>query len=79
MEDKISGERSDVTRSKYDLRTFIPLLLTDSNKYWDQLATKCFALPVQLGFPTFFLTFTTNPAWADYKVLDRGSGIASES
>jgi hypothetical protein len=47
--------RQDADEGKeYGLRTFVPASLTDSNKYWMEVATKCFAISAQLGPPPSF-------------------------
>jgi hypothetical protein len=63
--DEIHGENSHGSPKEDGLRKFIPPSLTDSDEYWHHVTTKCFALSTQLGQPTFFLTFTMNPYWAD--------------
>jgi DNA polymerase III delta prime subunit len=78
-EDEIRGENSDNCPKEYGLRTFIPPSLTDSDEYWHHVTTKCFALSTQLGPPTFFLTFTMNPYWADYQSLKRGRETFADS
>jgi hypothetical protein len=64
---------------EYGLRTFIPPSLSDSDEYWRHVATKCFAVSTQLASPTFFLTFTMNPHWLDYKALIQGDGVFDDS
>jgi hypothetical protein len=72
--------RQDADEGKeYGLRTFVPASLTDSDEYWREVATKCFAISAQLGSPTFFLTFTMNPYWLDFGALKRTEGSFSDS
>jgi hypothetical protein len=72
-EDEIRNQISESNQKEYGLRTFIPPSLTDSDQYWKQVATKCFAISTQFGPPSFFLTFTMNPYWIEYQALKRGS------
>jgi hypothetical protein len=53
-DDEILDQNPEGSPKEYGLRTLIPLSLTDSNKYWRHVATKCFAISTQLGSPTFF-------------------------
>jgi hypothetical protein len=78
-EDKIRDESSDGVPKEYGLRTCIPPFFTASAESWHHMATKCFALSTQLGPPTFFLTFTMNPYWAEYQALKRDRGTFSDS
>jgi hypothetical protein len=78
-EDEIRGDLGDSNLKEYGLRTFIPSSLTDSNEYWKEVATKCFTISTQFGAPTFFLTFTMNPYWADFQALKRSDGQYSDS
>jgi hypothetical protein len=78
-EDEILDQNPERSPKGYGLRTFIPPSLTDSDEYWGHVAPKCFAISTQLGSPTFFLTFTMNPHWGDYKAVMRGDGAFADS
>jgi hypothetical protein len=80
-EDEIhrQAENSEGIPNEYGLRILIPAPFTDSDEYWHHVATKWFALSTQLGPPTFFLTFTMNPYWADQQALKRDTGLFSDS
>jgi hypothetical protein len=78
-EDEIRDPIEEDRVKEYGMRTFIPSSLTDSNEYWRDVATKCFALSTQLGAPTFFLTFTMNPYWLEFQALKRGDAAYSDS
>jgi hypothetical protein len=71
-EDEVRGVFGDKQTKEYGLRSFIPASLNDSDEYWKEVATKCFAISTQLGPPTFFLTFTMNPHWLEFQALKRG-------
>jgi hypothetical protein len=73
MEDEEDNEK------EFGIRTFIPPSLTDSDEYWHDVATRCFAISTQLGAPTFFLIFTINRHWHDYEALRRGDGSCADS
>jgi hypothetical protein len=78
-EDEILDQNPEGSPKEYGLRMFIPHSLTDSDEYWRHVAIKCFIISTELGPPTFFLTFTMNPYWPDYKALMRGDGVFAES
>jgi hypothetical protein len=52
-EDEILNQNSEGSPKEYGLRMFIPPSITDNDKYWRHVATKCFAISTQLGSPTF--------------------------
>jgi hypothetical protein len=78
-EDEIRADIPNDAPKEHGMRTFIPSPLTDSNEYWREVATKCFAISTQFGAPTVFLTFTMNPSWLDFQALKRGYGLYSDS
>jgi hypothetical protein len=78
-EDEILDQNPEGNPKEYGLRTFIPLSLTDGDEYWRHVATKCFAISTQLGSSAFFLTFTMNLHWPDYKALMQSDGVFADS
>jgi hypothetical protein len=48
-EDEIRNQNLDENRKEYGLRTFIPPSLCDTDEYWNNVTTKCFAISTQLG------------------------------
>jgi hypothetical protein len=79
QEDELQADAGDQEPKEYGLRTFIPPSLTDSDEYWHDVATRCFAISAKFGAPTFFLTFTMNPYWPEYQALKRESGNFGDS
>jgi hypothetical protein len=77
-EDEILDQNPKGSPKEYELRTFIPPSLTES-EYWRYVAIKCFAVSTHLGSSIFFLTFTMNPLWPDHKALMRGDGLFADS
>jgi hypothetical protein len=53
-EDEILDQNPEGSPKEYGMRTFIPPSLTDSDEYWRHVATKCFAISIQLGSSTLF-------------------------
>jgi hypothetical protein len=74
-QDEIRARLPEDQPKEYGMRTFIPSSLTDSNEYWREGATKCFAICAQSDTPTFFLTFTMNPDWQISKLRSEALGV----
>jgi hypothetical protein len=53
-EDETLDQNPEGSPKEYGLRTFIPRFLIDGDEYWRHVATKCFVISTQLGYPTFF-------------------------
>jgi hypothetical protein len=79
QENELRADAGDEAPKESGMRTFIPPSLTDSDAYWHDVATRCFAISAKFGAPTFFLTFTMNPYWPEYQALKRESGNFGDS
>jgi hypothetical protein len=60
-DNEILDQNPEGSPKEYGLRTSIPPSLANSDEYWSHVATKCFAISIQLDSPTFLLTFAMNP------------------